>query len=303
MFSSEDCNSAKMSLSSKWVFFMSLRRLPLLALLLLGPAGCANLMSGVTSQLADDLAASILNSEDVATVREGVPAYLLLIDSFLRGSPDSPDLLFAAATLNGSFSVLVEDEIRAKLLAAKSLEHAEKAACLTSAILCGLRDQTFQELERKVTALEMHDVPVVYNLAVAWVGWIQSHSDDWAAIGELGKAKMLMAQVIVLNERHESGGPHLYMGGMETILPASLGGKPEKGRQHFEKAIEIEPRYLMTKVIYAEQYARLVFDEKLHDRLLTEVLAANPISEGMTLTNKVAQLRAETLLATSNDYF
>ncbi len=282
---------------------MSLRRLSLLAVLLLGPAGCANLVSGVTSQLADDLAASILNSEDVSTVREGVPAYLLLIDSFLRGSPDSPDLLLAAATLNGSFSVLVEDETRAKLLAVKSLEYAERAACLTSVALCGLRTQVFQEFERKVSTLKINDVPVVYNLAVAWVGWIQSHSDDWAAIGELGKAKMLMAQVIILNERYESGGPHLYMGGMETILPASLGGKPEKGRQHFERAIEIEPRYLMTKVIYAEQYARLVFDRKLHDRLLKEVLAANPISEGMTLTNKVAQLRAETLLATSNEYF
>jgi hypothetical protein len=93
------------------------------------------------------------------------------------------------------------------------------------------------------------------------------------------------------------------MGGMETLLPASMGGKPEKGRAHFEKAIEINEAYLMTKVIYAQQYARLMFDQELHDRLLNEVLSADPVVEGMTLTNRIAQERAKDLLASSKDYF
>ena len=59
----------------------------------------------------------------------------------------------------------------------------------------------------------------------------------------------------------------------------------------------------MTKVIFAEQYARLVFDRMLHDELLADVLAADPRVEGMTLTNRVAQLRAQELLAGSGDYF
>jgi hypothetical protein len=90
---------------------------------------------------------------------------------------------------------------------------------------------------------------------------------------------------------------------METLLPASLGGKPELGRLHFERAIEINESYLMTKVIYAEQYARLVFDQELHDRLLNEVLSADPIVEGMTLVNRIAQERAKELLSASKDYF
>ena len=93
------------------------------------------------------------------------------------------------------------------------------------------------------------------------------------------------------------------MGGMETLLPASMGGKPEEGRVHFEKAIEINEAYLMTKVIYAQQYARLIFDQELHDRLLNEVLSADPVADGMTLTNRVAQERAKDLLASSKDYF
>ncbi|MCH7635317.1 MAG: hypothetical protein IIA36_11595, partial [Proteobacteria bacterium] len=96
----------------------------------------------------------------------------------------------------------------------------------------------------------------------------------------------------------------LYMGVLETLLPAIAGGHPEKGRQHFEKALALSGgKYLMTKVIYAERYARLVFDKENHDRLLNEVVSANPVVEGMTLTNRLAQERAKELLASSDDYF
>lgn len=265
--------------------------------------GCSNLVSNLTSQMADDLAASIMNSNDVHTVREAVPAYLLLVDSFLRSSPDSVSLLLAASNLNGSFSVLVDDPERVSLLADKSLAYALQAACASKSPLCDARSQRFKVLEASLAKLDKKDLPVAYGLAVAWVGWIQANSSDWAAIGELGKAKAVMARVLELDEAYESGAAHLYMGGMETLLPASMGGRPEEGRAHFERAIEINEAYLMTKVIFAEQYARLMFDQDLHDRLLQEVLAADPEAEGMTLTNKIAQARASELLAGSNDYF
>jgi len=141
-------------------------------------------------------------------------------------------------------------------------------------------------------------------LAVAWTGWMQAHSSDWNAIAQLGKVKYLMNRCIELDETISDGGPHLYMGGLETVLPASLGGNPEKGREHFERSIEIsQGQFLMAKVVFAEQYAKLVFDKALHDRLLNEVLSANPVSEGRTLTNTVAQTRARELLAESDDYF
>ena len=282
--------------------FSRLPRLFLASFLMLG-SGCTNLVSGITSQLADDLAGSILNSEDIDTVREGVPAYLLLMDSFLRSSPDSEDLLLAASNLNGAFSALVVDEDRIKLFSAKSMRYVEHAACVSKSPLCDVRQQSYAEFEQTVSSLKVNDVLIAYSLGVAWVGRLQANSDDWAVIAELSRAKLLMERVIELDENHENGGPHLYMGGMETLLPASMGGKPEKGRAHFEKAIEINEAYLMTKVIYAQQYARLMFDQELHDRLLNEVLSADPVVEGMTLTNRIAQERAKDLLASSKDYF
>ncbi len=280
-------------------------RLPslFLASVLLLVGGCAGLVSGITSQMADDLAGSILNSEDIDTVREGVPAYLLLIDSFLRSSPDSEDLLLAASNLNGAFSALLQDEERIKRLSAKSMRYVEHAACVSKSPLCDARQQDYAQFEQTVSSLKVSDVPIAYALGVAWVGRLQANSDDWAVIAELSRAKLLMGQVIELDETYANGGPHLYMGGMETILPASMGGNTEEGRAHFERAIAINEAYLMTKVIYAQQYSRLVFDQELHDRLLGEVLSADPVVEGMTLTNRIAQERAKDLLASSKDYF
>ena len=292
---------SKIMFSMKRIF----SRLPGLFLVsgILLASGCANLISGITSQMADDLSGSILNSEDIDTVREGVPAYLLLMDSFLRSSPDSVELLLAASNLNGAFSALLDDEARIKRFSDKSMRYVEHAACVSKSPLCDARQQRYANFEQTVGSLKVGDVPVAYSLGVAWVGRLQANSDDWAVIAELSRAKLLMERVIELDEYHENGGPHLYMGGMETLLPASMGGKPEKGRAHFDKAIDINEAYLMTKVIYAQQYARLVFDQELHDRLLNEVLSADPVVEGMTLTNRIAQERAADLLASSNDYF
>ena len=253
--------------------------------------------------MADDLASTILNSQDVQTVREGIPAYLLMIDSFLRSSPESPDLLLAASRLNGAFSVFTEGE-RSKLLTTKSLNYALRAGCIENSELCGLQEVQFAEYNDIVANLGEADVPTAYAVAVAWTSWIQANSDDWGAVAQLGKVKLLMERIIELNESYDNGGPHLYMGGLETVLPASMGGNPDKGKEHFERSILLsEGQFLMTKVIYAQNYARLVFDQELHDRLLQEVLDADPIVEDMTLTNMVAKEQAQALLADSKDYF
>jgi hypothetical protein len=280
----------------------SIKRITLLGLLL-WLQGCASLVSNVTSGLADDLASTILNSQDVDTVREGMPAYLIMIDSFLRSSPDSPDLLLAASRLNGAFSVFTEGE-RSKLLTTKSLDYALRAGCISNASLCGFRDQKFSEYKSLVDNISNQDIDVAYAIAVGWTSWVQANSDDWNAIAQLAKVKYLMSRIVELNESYDNGGPHLYMGGLETVLPASMGGKPEVGKMHFERSITLsEGKFLMTKVIYAQNYARLVFDKALHDRLLNEVLAADPIAPDMTLTNMVAREQAKALLADSDDYF
>ena len=83
-----------------------------------------------------------------------------------------------------------------------------------------------------------------------------------------------------------------------------MGGRPELGRQHFERALAISnERNLIVKVMLADQYGRLMFDRDLHDRLLNEVMAAPATAPGLTLMNTVAKERAQQLLDSADDYF
>ena len=74
--------------------------------------------------------------------------------------------------------------------------------------------------------------------------------------------------------------------------------------QYFENAIKISSgKNLSTKVEYARGYARPLYDRKLHDRLLNDVVSANPRVLGYTLTNVLAQREAKELLSSADDYF
>ena len=124
-------------------------------------------------------------------------------------------------------------------------------------------------------------MPVAYTFATSWAAGFQVHSEDWNAVAELGRVKALMARIAELDGSWEHGGPHMYLGVFETLAPPALGGRPEVGREHFERAIAVsEGRHLMGGVLFASQYARLVFDRELHDQTLRDVLAANPASRG-----------------------
>ena len=268
-------------------------------------AACASLMSSAVEDLAGDLSAAILENPDVDMVRDGAPAFLLLIDGLLKSNPDNPVLLSQAALLNSAYAgAFVADGERARLMAAKGRAMAERALCVERKENCGVAAKPFAEFEQWTATLTKADVPLAYGLATAWAAWMQANSDDFNAIADLGKVKLLMSRVAELHESHDYGGPHLYLGVFETLVPPALGGRPEVGRFHFERALALaEGQYLLTQVMFAEQYARLVFDRALHDELLNQVLAAEVDAPDLILLNAVAKRRAQSLLDTADAYF
>lgn len=268
-------------------------------------AGCSVMMSAATRSLADSVSSGILNSDDPQTVRDGTPAYLILIDGMLQNDPRNESLLRAASTLNGAYaSLFVEDVERRQQMADKALDFAIRALCRVDDQMCEPRTVPFDDFERWLATVQPKEVPSVYSLGTAWAGWIQVHAEDYNAVADIARVKAIMTRIAELDEGYDSGGPQLYLGVLETLLPAALGGHPELGRQHFERAIELSKgRNLMAKVLFAQQYARLVFDRKLHDSLLNDVLESDPHARDLTLVNIIAQRDAKTLLDDANDYF
>jgi len=267
--------------------------------------GCASLVGSVASGMAEDLGGAILDNPDITLVRDGAPAYLILMDGLVAQNPKDVGLLSQAARLNSAYAAaFVDDPERSRRLNGKALDLAERAVCEGLRDGCGLRTRRFPAFQDWLEKRRVGDVPLLYQLGTTWAGWIQANRDDFQAIAELSRVKALMTRIIELDEGYDYGGAHLYLGVFETLFPPAMGGRPAVGRRHFERALELsEGKHLLTKVLYAENYGRLVFDRELHDRLLEEVVAADPRLPGLTLINVVAQRRAAELLESADEYF
>lgn len=267
--------------------------------------GCQMLARSATTRLANNVSAAVLDQEDYGLVRDGAPAYLIAIDGLIEGDPRNQTLLLAGARLYAAYaSAFVEDTPRAVRLTRRAQGYGQRALCARNEPLCESVSRPFPEFEAQLQGTSADDLPALYGLGSAWASWVQANSADWNAIADLPKVQVLMERVVALDDVYEDGAAHLYLGVLYCLRPASLGGQPEKGRSHFERSIEISGgRNLMAKLLFASQYARLVFDKPLHDRLLTEVLEADPKERGFTLTNTLAQEQAKELLEESDDYF
>ncbi len=258
------------------------------------------------TQLPDNLSRAMLNQDDPEVVADGAPAYLLMLDALILTYPENERFLLAGAQLYGAYAgVFAQDEAQAKSMADKALEYARRALCEYDSDACDLVDGPADELKRGLTLhYDEDDVDIFYAYGAAWAGWIQANTSDWNAIAQVSKVKNLMEWVESYDEGYDNATVQVYLGVLTTQLPPSVGGKPEIGKAHFEKAIELsDGKHLMAKVLYAKQYARLMFEQELHDELLQQVIEADPYAEGLTLINRLAQRQANRLLAESADYF
>ena len=156
----------------------------------------------------------------------------------------------------------------------------------------------------RLAALNGKDAGALYTFALSWIAYIRAHSDDYSALARLPQVEASLMRVQELEPGYQQTNVEHYLGILNTIRPPALGGKFDEGLAHFERAVTLSGgRDLSIKVDFARFYARTLYDRELHDRLLNEVIEADPVQEGYTLFNTLAQQDARELLNTAGDYF
>ena len=277
------------------------RRVVIAAACLLA-TGCTNL-GGLAGSLGD----AIARQPDPQVVQDGAPAYLIMADTFAERAPGDAATQLAAARLYGAYAgAFVDDTERRRRLTQRAYDYARKGLCLRLQGVCDALDDRFPAFRDTVAAAveDEEDARTLYRFTSAWAGWVQARASDYGALADLPKIEVAFERVLELAPAIDHGNAHVYLGVLLAQRPRALGGQPADARAHFERAIEIsEGRNLMAKVQYAEHYARLVFDRELHDRLVEEVLAADPAAGDLTLANALAQRRARDLRASAADHF
>ena len=290
------------------VRFYRLFRVFLLVSASLSMAGCASLMSSAATGLADNLSLAILNQDDPELVRAGAPSYLLLLDSFVEGSPDDPDILAAGATLYATYgAVFAEDPGRASRLTSRGRRYALTAMCESYKPACGWPDANYEQFVATLDGIGPKKATYLYTYGFASLAYLRAHSSGgstWDSLAELPQIQALFDHYLDISGDEVNGSVYTYMGILLTLRPPALGGEPERAREFFEKAIAVtDGKDLGAKVEFARGYAKLLYERELHDQLLNEVVAADPYQDGYTLSNVMAQKDAAILLDEADEYF
>lgn len=287
--------------SRSWIF--------LLLFFLFLPSACVyskKLTVGSTAMLLEEVARSSYKQSDLRMIREGMPAYLMLMDGMIEAWPDNERLLIAAAQGYSSFSSTFaeeQDKEYVKLLLGRAKQYA-----LRSLELRGFQDpfgRPFDDFKKGLRALGKKEVTYIFWAANCWASWISLNLDSMEALAELPRVELMMQRVLELDEEFNYGSPHLFMGILFASRPKLAGGDLKKSQEHFLKALDLgQGKFLMAYVYYANFYARQALDKDLFISTLQKVLETpGDISPELTLLNTVAKMKAKELLTHVEEYF
>ena len=280
-------------------------KLSLLLAIMLSISACGQIIANAKQEFADDLSVTIIEFDDPESIKKGLPAYLILMSSMIKGDPENADLLESGAKLYGAYASGFTDSAESKkALAGRAFDYAGRAMCVRDERFCDIKSMSYFEFETLLDSVEKPQAEHLFIFVSSWAGVIEANSSDWNAVAELPKVKAGIQCVLNIDETVSNGNAHLYMAVMESLLPPTLGGKPELAKKHFDRAIEIsDGKNQMARVLYAEKYARMLFDRELHDELLNQVINADTGPQDQILINTLAKQRAAELLLDADDYF
>src|SRR5690606_29696867 len=219
---------------------------------------------------------AIEEQTDYEFAREGIPANLVQIDGLLKVQPDNERLLMLATQGFCSYAYgFVEDDMQRAEFAgdleasdryrARAREMYLKARDYGLSLL-RLRQSDFpEELPRDPDQLkkvlnelftDAEDAPALFWTGNAWGSAINISRDDPLLVADLPFTTVFVERSVELDEKYYHAAGHVFLGVANSALGESMGGDPEKGRQHLEKALSLTGRKAtLVQVNYAQAYA------------------------------------------------
>jgi len=257
--------------------------------------------------LMEDMAIAANKQEDAELVAQAMPTFLLIVDGLIEGNPNDTDRLIDASKAYLSYGALIELSApdRARLMYRRGKDYGLRALSQKRRAVRPLLAAPFSQFTEITAVLRPEDIDLVFWAASGWGAWISLSTDSMAALADLPRVILLMEWVIERDETILFGSPHLFLGMYYAALPPILGGKPERSREHFERAIELsDGKSSMVYVQMARYYAKQIYDRELYISLLRRALdvPVDAVAE-LTLQNAAARELAHTLLDDTDAFF
>ncbi len=270
--------------------------------------GCIQTMAIRTMGGIMDYGLEAFNEEGDLRLAEGALASnLKLVEALIKGDPQNTKLLLMASQGFSAYALaFAEDDSieRARVFYLRARDYAMRVLTRNRKISEAF-DKDLAAFQAALATLTKDDVPAVFWTAFGWGSCINITRSDVGVVADLPKVIAMMEFVRQTEPTFYHGGPYLILGSIEGSMPQVLGGKPEKAKEYFERAIAVNGgKFLLTYVYYAKTYAVQTQNQELFESLLKEVDDASPdILPEARLSNAIAKKKARLLRDHVNDLF
>jgi predicted anti-sigma-YlaC factor YlaD len=207
--------------------------------------------------VADTLTSSgdvFSRDDDPDLVGEAVPFGLKLYESLLESSPKNKNLLIATCSNFTQYGVAF---VETRALELGEAQHHDEVAHLNDRALklylrakgyCmramevrfpGVTDRLVKDPKTALAKAGKDDVPLLYWTAASWGSAISLGLDKPELVIDVPTVRALADRALALDESWNKGALHEMFISLESV-PEALGGSPDRARQHFKRAVELE---------------------------------------------------------------
>ncbi len=157
------------------------------------------------------------------------------------------------------------------------------------------RSVDMETFEKALQKLEKKQVEPLFWAAYAVARGISLQKDDPMQVIDLVRVELMMARILELDETFYFGSAHLFYAVYYGDRAPTIGGDPEKAKEHIERVDEInDGKFLMSKFYLARYYAYPKQDAELYRQSLQEVLdAPSDVYPGEEAATALAKSRAK----------
>lgn len=224
----------------------------------------------------------------------------------------SAGLLVSTARACSSYAGFLEDRMEAAEIAGdyetaaemrtQAIDHYKRAEAYAFDVLTK-SDEAFKEprsvdmetFRKALQKLEKKQVEPLFWAAYAVARGISLQKDDPMQVIDLVRVELMMARILELDETFYFGSAHLFYAVYYGDRAPTIGGDPEKAKEHIERVDEInDGKFLMSKFYLARYYAYPKQDAELYRQSLQEVLdAPSDVYPGEEAATALAKSRAK----------
>ena len=264
--------------------------------------------------------ASIQGEGDLAVVEATLEGNIGTLESLSKIG--NKNLIVKTARAYSSYAGFIEDKMEeaeiagdyetAEEMHARAIDYYKRSEGYAIKALAK-SDKTFKEVrtvdiavfEKALQKLKPKDVEPLFWAAYSIARGISLQKDDPMQVIDLARVELMMGRVLELNETFYFGSAHLFYAVYYGDRAPSIGGDPDKAKEHIAHVDRInDGKFLMSKLYLARYYAYPKQDVTLFKQALQEILdAPSDIYPEEQAATSLAKSRAKRLLDQVDDLF